>query len=296
MIEAASSVSDLSRVERRRFVRQAIAVPIDVVVLRSGIPCTIPGRSLDLAQGGVAAIVAGDLRPGESVGLEIKLPFGLEPVQAKAVVRDQRQLCCRFRFVAMGPESRSALDTWAHLTAMRVSPKPEAASTDVEPAQETVLPSKPIEALTPESRRRRQSRKAKWMALSPLLLVLSLVVWWWSWQNGWIGGDQPATAHASSQYTVLTVPSSVMEHSLLHRVDPTYPDEAVKEKTEGLVVVGAIIGTDGAVKRVHTLSGPDVLAQAAMNAVKWWRFQPYEVNGRPAEVQTTIEVDFRLHN
>jgi TonB family protein len=289
MSQAAPSIPGSGQAQRRRSQRYALSAPVDVVVLRSGIPSTIPGRSLDLGEGGVAAILAGELRPGESVGIEIKLPFGMEAVQAKALVRDQQQLCCRLQFLGMRPESRTALRTWTQMSAAakpKSSEVPQLAAPDKAASPEPSLP----------LRRRRQSRKAKWMALSPLLFVLTLVIWWWAWQNGWIASEAATTtAQASSQTRVLNVPSSVMEHSLLHRVEPTYPDEALEKKTEGLVVVNATIGTDGAVKQVHPLSGPDNLAQAAVNAVRWWRFQPYQVDGHPTEVQTTIEVDFRLH-
>lgn len=290
MTYAAPLISDPRPQERRRLARYPVAVPIDIVVLRSGIPSTIPGRSLDLAEGGVCAIMAGELRVGESVGLEIKLP--LEAVQAKAVVRDQKELCCRLQFVGMRAESLSALRAWVQMVAPRVRP---AAIANASEKKETV-PAESAARVHAHLRRKRQSRKAKWMALSPLVLVLAAVVGWWSWQNGWIGTDPGATAQASVEDPLLKVPSSVMERSLLHRVEPTYPEEALKRKTEGLVVVGAVIGTDGAVKRVQPLSGPDILARAAVDAVKWWRFQPYQVNGRPAQVQTTIEVDFQLHD
>src|SRR5678816_2651388 len=72
---------------RRRFGRFAVAVPVDVVVLRSGVPSTIPGRSVDVGEGGVSAVLAGELQPGEAIGISLQLPFVLEPVQAKAVVR-----------------------------------------------------------------------------------------------------------------------------------------------------------------------------------------------------------------
>lgn len=295
MSEATAPLSYARPLERRRYARQPIAVPVDIVVLRSGIPSTIPARSVDISEGGLAAIIAGELRPGESVGLELNLPLGMEPVRARALVCHQQQLCCRLQFMAMSAESRAGLRTWIKLNDTK-SFRPATAEVVAGSPRNEHSPGPKPEAPTGDLRRRRQSRKAKWMALSPLLLVLSVVVWWWSWQNGWISADLSTSAEASSHGPVVTVPSSVMEHSLLHRVDPTYPDEAVKEKMEGLVVVGATIGPDGAVKQVHPLSGPELLAQAAVNAVKWWRFTPYEVDGHPAEVQTTIEVDFRLHD
>jgi TonB family protein len=151
-------------------------------------------------------------------------------------------------------------------------------------------------ALQTESRRRRQSRKAKWMALCPLATVLVAVLVWWSWQNGWIGVAPTPTAQASSEGQSLQIPGAVMERSLLHRVEPTYPEEALKQKAEGLVVLGATIGPDGTVQQLQPLSGPDVLSRAAVDAVKWWRFEPYKFNGQPTQVRTTIEVDFRLRD
>ena len=299
MSQAAPVSPDASAPERRQYARHPIAVPLDVVVLRSGIPSTIPGRCVDLAEGGVAAVMAGELHPGESVGLELKLPVGLESVQAKALVRDQKDLLCRLQFVGMRADSYSALQAWVQMVGARPMPKvaifPDNKSDKKKDEKKdtiTVAPTPP----QAKTRGRRQSSKAKWMALSPLALVLAAVLGWWAWQNGWLGIDSAPTAEASAQQQVLSVPSSVMERTLLHRVEPTYPEEALKRKTEGLVIVGAVIGMDGAVKRVQPLSGPDVLARAAVDAVKWWRFRPYQVNGRPTEVQTTIEVDFQLHD
>lgn len=292
MSYAADSSTEPGAVERRHFSRHPLAMPVDVVVLRSGIPSTIPGRTLDLAEGGLAAIIAGQLRVGESVGVEIKLPSGMESIQAKALVRDQKELCCRLQFLGMNPDSYSALQRWTQI-ADHGPTVSAAARTKVDTF---VAPPPRSAALQAEARRRRQARKAKWMALSPLAAILITVVVWWSWQNGWVTFEPTATAHASSEGQILKLPSSVMERNLLHRVEPTYPEEAVKHKTEGLVVLGATIGTDGAVKQVQPLSGPDVLSHAAVDAVKWWRFQPYQLNGQPAEVRTTIEVDFRLED
>jgi TonB family protein len=292
MSQTAVSNPESGAGDRRRFPRHPLAIPVDVVVLRSGIPATIPGRSIDLAEGGLAAIMAGELRVGESVGVEIKLPFGIDPVQAKALVRDQKELCCRLQFLGMPPESYTALQTWTQMVAPRI---PEAVAARTGNDQFAAPPSRSA-ALQTESRRRRQSRKAKWMALCPLATVLVAVLVWWSWQNGWIGVAPTPTAQASSEGQSLQIPGAVMERSLLHRVEPTYPEEALKQKAEGLVVLGATIGPDGTVQQLQPLSGPDVLSRAAVDAVKWWRFEPYKFNGQPTQVRTTIEVDFRLRD
>ena len=55
-----------------------------------------------------------------------------------------------------------------------------------------------------------------------------------------------------------------------------------------------VIGRDGSVEKVTPVSGPDVLTTAAVNAVRWWRFQPYVVNGKAVEIETTLAVEFRL--
>jgi protein TonB len=61
------------------------------------------------------------------------------------------------------------------------------------------------------------------------------------------------------------------------------------------VVLDALIGEDGMVKKLSTLSGPSVLAQSAMEAVRSWKFDPYIASGRAVAVETTIAVDFRLN-
>ena len=104
-------------VTRRKAPRFAVAVPVDVVVLRSGIPASIPGRSLDVSEGGMAAVLAGEVQPGESVGIEFKLPFVSEPVQAKATVKHYGPMRCGLEFLAMPPEQLGALQTWAKVAA-----------------------------------------------------------------------------------------------------------------------------------------------------------------------------------
>lgn len=85
-----------------------------------------------------------------------------------------------------------------------------------------------------------------------------------------------------------------MEQRVVHKVDPVYPQEAEKSKLQGLVVLDAIVGADGVVRSLRPISGPDLLSQSAMDAVRWWRFLPYQLNNQPVTVETTIEVEFRL--
>ncbi len=79
---------------------------------------------------------------------------------------------------------------------------------------------------------------------------------------------------------------------LIHRVDPAYPREAAAQKLQGPVVLEATIGRDGTVEDLKIVRGYFVLSRAAIAAVKQWRFQPYIVNGRAAQTQTTITINF----
>jgi TonB family protein len=79
---------------------------------------------------------------------------------------------------------------------------------------------------------------------------------------------------------------------LVHSVDPVYPREAAAQKLQGAVVLQAMIGRDGSVQDLKIVRGYFVLGRAAIAAVKQWRFQPYILNGHPAETQTVLTVNF----
>ena len=84
-----------------------------------------------------------------------------------------------------------------------------------------------------------------------------------------------------------------MEKLLVHRVEPTYPAEARTANLQGIVALDIVVGRDGSVVSMHALNGPAVLARAAMDALRWWKFEPYRLNGEPAVVETTVAVEFK---
>ena len=92
----------------------------------------------------------------------------------------------------------------------------------------------------------------------------------------------------------IRVASGVAEANLIHDVPPQYPPEAGRERVEGTVVLLAVIGTDGTVKDVRVESGPALLAQAAIDAVKQWRYKPYLLNGIPVEIDSRITINFTM--
>jgi len=94
----------------------------------------------------------------------------------------------------------------------------------------------------------------------------------------------------------LKVPADAMGRRIIHQVMPEYPELARQAGVQGTVVLDTVVSVEGAVTQVKFVSGPEALSQAARNAVRWWRYEPYFVNGQPATVETTVAVDFRLAN
>jgi protein TonB len=94
----------------------------------------------------------------------------------------------------------------------------------------------------------------------------------------------------------LSVSSGVMAGNLLDKTLPEYPAIARAARIQGTVVLQATIAKDGTIQNLRVISGPPMLQQAAMNAVRSWRYKPYLLNGEPVEVETTINVVFNLGN
>lgn len=90
------------------------------------------------------------------------------------------------------------------------------------------------------------------------------------------------------------VSAGVMESALIRRVQPNYPHIAIDMHLSGEVRLRAIIATDGSVQDLDVLSGSPILARAAENAVRQWRYRPTLLNGVPVEVETYITVNFIL--
>jgi TonB family protein len=100
-------------------------------------------------------------------------------------------------------------------------------------------------------------------------------------------GMQPASA-------VEEVSPEAAEGSLVHRVEPDYPEDARRQEMQGPVVLDVRTDRDGAVEEAKLVSGQRLLADAAIAAVKQWRFRPRTVNGQPVEMQTKVTLNFKL--
>jgi TonB family protein len=91
----------------------------------------------------------------------------------------------------------------------------------------------------------------------------------------------------------IALPEAVSRALLEHQVAPQYPDQALRTGADGPVVFVASIGKDGAVRELKLVSGYLVLAHAAVDAVKQWRYKPYRRNGENVEIETLITVNFK---
>jgi protein TonB len=95
---------------------------------------------------------------------------------------------------------------------------------------------------------------------------------------------------------VIPVTSGVSAGLLISKTNPTYPAIARATRTAGTVVLAATISTAGRIENLQVISGPLTLRQAALDAVRTWRYRPYLLNNQPVEVETTINVIFSLES
>jgi len=91
----------------------------------------------------------------------------------------------------------------------------------------------------------------------------------------------------------LPVGGDFKQARLLQSVPPIYPPTARAQNVSGDVKIDALIDANGNVSSVKIISGPALLHQAALNAVKQWKYEPAQLNGKPTPVQVAVTVHFR---
>jgi TonB family protein len=89
-------------------------------------------------------------------------------------------------------------------------------------------------------------------------------------------------------------PAVLRRAELVHRVDPVYPEIARERQLQGIVKLRVTIGQDGAVRSVELVSGSPLLARAAMDAVRQWRYTPTLMDGKPIQSDNEISIEFGL--
>jgi len=268
--------------------RYKLTVPLALTVLRAGIPNQIPGRTVEIGEGGMGVVPASQLLVGESVRVEFLVPHMSAPVRATAVVRYQSERCFGLQFLRLPVEQQSIVRYWTRRQGELLLPAPAVALEEPADKPELRLDSG-------NSPRKIGIRRILTFAIP--IAVIAAVLGWWHWQQEW--AELEAQLPAKETVVVqpqLKVPADAMERRIIHRVMPEYPELARRAGVQGTVVLETVVSAEGAVTQLKSVSGPEALSQAAMDAVRWWRYEPYSVNGRPATVETTVAIDFRLAN
>ncbi len=104
----------------------------------------------------------------------------------------------------------------------------------------------------------------------------------------------PPAPHVAPKPTLYRQGGEVTAARALYQPRPIYPRLALMAHIQGTVVLQAILGTDGSVQDLKVVSGHPLLVEAALDAVRTWRYQPTLLNSEPVEVLTEIDVNFRL--
>ena len=111
--------------------------------------------------------------------------------------------------------------------------------------------------------------------------------------GGIVNSTTVAVPHIATPQRV-RVSSGVQSGLLVRRVNPTYPPLARQARIQGVVLLQAQISKDGNIENLQLISGHPMLAPAAIEAVKQWKYKPYLLNGEPVEVETQVQVNFTL--
>src|SRR5271168_4550520 len=115
--------------------------------------------------------------------------------------------------------------------------------------------------------------------------------------GGQIGGVISSTPVAVPKVATpqrVRVSQGVTQGLLIRKIQPNYPPLARQARIQGSVLLQAEISKDGSIENLHLISGHPMLAPAAIEAVKQWKYKPYILNGEPVEVETQITVNFTL--
>jgi TonB family protein len=109
------------------------------------------------------------------------------------------------------------------------------------------------------------------------------------------GAIQNAATREDDGSTVpAAIPPPSANNYLLERVEPAYPEAARQQHIQGPVVLNVLVGTSGLVRETSVVTGDPLLAQAAIEAVRQWRFNPHQLKGKAVEFETRITVNFAL--
>jgi TonB family protein len=238
--------------------------------------------------------------------VDVRLPLVADPLHARAMVRYHDNLRCGLEFLGLTSDQRATIREWAKESraeteiAMHSTPAIDNASAISFGTAEKTAAAPRTDAITrgPLSvgapGKPAKKRGKGWIILL-VIAAITFAALWWRWNRSWreLESGLKTQETAAAERPQAQVPAEVMEKLLVHRVDPTYPPEARQQNVQGVIALDIVVGRDGSVVNMHPLNGPGVLAHAAMDALRWWKFQPYRLDGEPAAVETTVAVEFK---
>jgi TonB family protein len=111
---------------------------------------------------------------------------------------------------------------------------------------------------------------------------------------GSVFGSQKGPKVQAAAPKIVNVSAGVAVGLLIQKTPPVYPQIAKSARVSGTVVLEASISKTGVIENLRVVSGPVMLRQAALDAVRTWRYKPYRLNNEPVEIETTINVIFSL--
>jgi TonB family protein len=217
-------------------------------------------------------------------------------VKTRAVVRYHQALCCGLQFLGMPPQQKKVIRRWAKREGQLLPAKLGGADARSPRQRGGGSGSGGARNSMPAAIGRVDWRKVRQVlgVAIPLMLVAT-AFGWWRWQEGWKELEaQVPEKRVNVVRAQLRVPAEIMASRIVHQVEPAYPESARRAGIQGIVSLNAVIGPDGTISRLDYVEGPESLSQAAMDAVRWWRYEPYLIDGRAAPVETTINVAFQL--
>ena len=106
--------------------------------------------------------------------------------------------------------------------------------------------------------------------------------------------EAPEPVLQPTKKTPIRVGGNVQASRLIHRVEPEYPELAKRARVSGMVILQVIVSEGGAVEDIRVIRGHPLLNEAALHAVRQWKYSPYFLNGEPIPVTATVTVNFVL--
>lgn len=146
---------------------------------------------------------------------------------------------------------------------------------------------------------RRRSKKVTALSLACCFGLLGVAGWW---SLSAFPLAQPSVPHHSQAAPVVMEPiptpvaGNVMARKLLHRDDPEYPPVAKVAGVEGVVLLQVLIGRGGEMQEAEVVQGHPALRNAALEALKSWRWEPFKVDGEAVPASTTVAFNFVLRS